>query len=422
MFSQRFPGRGRRCRPAVETLEQRDLPSGIPFNFILDDPNHQLDAFPLLLPDLQAAGQVLSGALQGQGSLEVRVRPDSNVPRSSGSTVAVTTLGTQNGLTLVENGPITEARTGIDPNGAAADIDLVFNPDYLRQQVWFDPTGAARAGDLPADKLDFISIATHEIVHALGFQGYRAIDGAGYGQFTANTESSYDAYTAFGAGGDAATLYFTGAHAEAVYGGPVPLTSVGPSDPLTSQNFYHVGNPVGHPGSGLTPDLMNGMVFQYGQRYLPSALDLAILADLGWNLPGTGTPLPPPPAPSPGLTGDVTTQTLLLLGPRRYNARLQRYQQAVFLINAGGNVFLGPLSVVLDGVARGVSLRPLTGGVKASSARGRIVNQVFVSRLAPGESVVFVLEWGPTTGRRVSFLMHLLAGIALPDEQKRLRH
>src|SRR5262249_30762621 len=169
-----------------------------------------------------------------------------------------------------------------------------------------------------------------------------------------------------------------------------------------------VGNPAGHPGSGLTADLMNGMVFQYGQRYTPSALDLAVLADLGWSLPGTGTSLPPPPPaappPSPGLTGDVTTQTLLLLGPRRYNARLQRYQQAVFLINAGGNVFLGPLSVVLDGVPRGVSLRPLTGGVKASSARGRIVNQFFVNRLAPGESVAFVLGWAPPAGRPGAFL------------------
>ena len=55
--------------------------------------------------------------------------------------------------------------------------------------------------------------------------------------------------TQFGAGGNANVLYFVGPRAEAVYGGPVPLTSVGPSAFLSDENFNHVGNPQGLPGS-----------------------------------------------------------------------------------------------------------------------------------------------------------------------------
>jgi hypothetical protein len=68
------------------------------------------------------------------------------------------------------------------------------------------------------------------------------------------------------------------------------LTSVGPNDPLSSQNFDHLGNPAGRPGANLIGDIMNGMVFEYGTRYTVGPLDLAVLADLGWALNGSGTP------------------------------------------------------------------------------------------------------------------------------------
>ncbi len=280
----------RRPKPplAVEQFEDRTLPSGISFQFTFDDPQHQFDAYPALAANLQAAGQILSALLQGRGSLEVRVRPDNSIPRSSGGTVAVTFVRHEGGFDVLENGPITEARTGVDPNGAEPDLDLAFNVrDYL-PTVWFDPSGAARTALLPAGKLDFMSVALHETLHALGFQGYRTIDAPGYGGFAQPFENTYDALTAFGAGGDPGVLYFVGAGAAARYGGPVPLTSVGPGQLLTPQNFFHVGNPAGRPGADLAGDLLNGMVFEYGKRYGVGELDLAILADLGWNL----TPAP----------------------------------------------------------------------------------------------------------------------------------
>jgi hypothetical protein len=271
---------------AVEQLEGRTLPSGIPFNFTFNDPSGQFAPFPLLLNNLQAAGQILSGVLGGRGSLEVEVVPDNSIPRAAGGTVSVSVVGSEPGYTIVENSTITEARTGIDPNGSLPDIRIQLNTSTYLPSLWFDPSGAARTAPIPPGQTDFISVALHEITHALGFQGYRMISGPGYGTtFFFNTKSTYDTRTDFGTGGDPSILYFNGPHAVSQYGRPVPLTSVGPSHPLTSQNFYHLGNPAGMPGSDLIPDLMNGVVFSFGTRYAPGPLDLAILADLSWTSP-----------------------------------------------------------------------------------------------------------------------------------------
>jgi hypothetical protein len=302
---------------SLEALEDRRLMSGPPlapadptsaqfpgitFQFVFDDPDHQFDAFPLLGPDLDAAGQILSGLLGGSGTLEVLVRPNNAIPRSSGNTVGVFAAGTDGGRTVYRGAALQEALTGTDPNGSGPEIELDLNTQTYLPGAWFDPSGAARAGSVPPGQTDFISVALHELMHGLGFGGYRAIDGPACGTLPADHESDFDALTAFGAGADAGVLYFTGSHAVALSGGPVPLTSVGPSAPLTSQNFYHVGNPAGLPGAELLPDLMNGVVFTYGTRYTVTPLDLAILADLGWPQRGPGAGVSSCVAPLPPVT------------------------------------------------------------------------------------------------------------------------
>jgi hypothetical protein len=297
------PAARRRPHLVVESLEDRALPSGIPSQYVLDDPGHQFAAFPLLLPDLEATGQILSGLLGGRGSLEVVVRPNNDIPRSDGSTLGIAYLRPDGAGGVYENAALAEAQTGVNPNGTGPEIELDFNTQDFLAHAWFDPSGAARTARVPAGRTDFISVALHETLHALAFQGYRATSGSGYGTIPPGPESSFDALSSFGTEAQAGTLYFRGSLASAVYGGPVPLTSVGPSDPLADQNFYHLGNPAGRPGADLVGDVMNGMVFEYGKRYTVSRLDLAVLADLGWAARGFPAPPavtlpagPPPPA------------------------------------------------------------------------------------------------------------------------------
>jgi hypothetical protein len=332
-LSPSAPPRARRARRrpdvCVEILEDRALPSGLSFQYVLDDPAHEFDAYPLLRPDLEAAGHILSGLLDGRGTIQVLVRADDAIPRSEGSTVGVVFVRSEGGMAVYQSAALAAARTGVNPNGSGPEVEIDLNAKSYLPHVWFDPGGAARTGTVPAGRTDFISLALHETLHALGFQGYRAVSGPVYGTFPGNYESDFDALSSFGSGADSGTLFFRGSHASAVYGGPVPLTSVGPSDPLSSQNFYHVGNPSGRPGTNLLPDVMNGMTFAYGTRYAVRPLDLAVLADLGWQLAGPAPAAPTPSVPTSApatvrLTTPAPSPTLATPATPRRGKRLRR--------------------------------------------------------------------------------------------------
>jgi hypothetical protein len=372
------------------------LSSALSFQFALDDPGRAFDAFPLLLPDLQAAGQILSGLLDGRGTLDVVVRPNNSIPRSSGGTVGVTRVGTSAGRSVYRSAALQEALTGVDPNGTGPEIELDFNTQTYLPHAWFDPSGTARTGTVPPDQTDFLSVALHELVHGLGFQGYRAVDGPTYGTLPADHESDFDAFTAFGSGADAGVLFFRGAHAASLYGGPVPLTSVGTSDPVTSENFYHVGNPIGGPGEELLPDLMNGIVFYYGTRYTVSPLDLAVLADLGWSMHGT---LPYPPVPT--------------LGPLVHHGR--RSQQTVTLTNVGGVPVAGPFLLALDGLSPRVQLVNRTGFT--GTGRPRVPYLKVAADLAPGAALTVTLRFHSPAGKRPSYQLRVVTG-PVPGKQE----
>jgi hypothetical protein len=285
----------------LEPLEDRTQPSGLSFAFQVDDPAGEFKAFPLLRTDLNAAGQILSGVLRGTGTIQVLVRPDDTIPRADGTCIGVTSVGQAGGFVVAENAPITAARTGVNPNGAGApEMVIHLNAKtYLKQEVWFDPSGSSRTAAVPAGKVDFVSVVLHEMLHGLGFTGYRTVGGPKDGQLSGSYESPFDVLTRRGAGGNPSVFYFVGPQAMAVYGGPVPLTSQGPSALLTSHNYYELGNLPRQPGADLAGDLMSGVLFNTGKRYTPSKLDLAMLAGLGWNVSGFPAPAAPAPAPPP---------------------------------------------------------------------------------------------------------------------------
>jgi hypothetical protein len=379
---------------AVEALEDRSLPSGIAIQFTLDDPGNQFAAFPLLQTDLNAAGQILSGILGGQGTVLVRVKAANSIPRSEGSPLGTVFVRNQGGVAVYETAALAEAQTGADPLGVGQpEIEIDLNTETYLKQAWFDPSGAARTGTVPPTKTDFISIVLHEMLHGVGFTGWRTTSGPGYGQLPGGYESTYDALTGFGTGGNPTVLYFDGPTADAVYGGPVPLTSVGPSGALSSQSFYHVGNPAGLPGSDLLPDIMNGVVFYTGTRYTVGRLDAAMLADMGWSV---RAPLPST-VPRP-LTGDVTGAVRVALGKPHLNRHTHRYERMVILQNDSGQPIEEPLTLVLVPTSRrGPLLRT-----------GRAVLQTIAGgELAPGAVLAVTLPWG---GPNAPATIRVLAG------------
>ena len=263
------------------------MPS-VAFQFTINDPSGYFAPYPLLTYDLQAAGELVGASVNGLGTISVIVTPDPSIATAAASPAGYTPIGQDTQGNEVERPwALTEALTGVDPNGTGPEINMFINSTTYLQSMFFDPSGAARVGAVPTDKTDFISVMTHELMHGMGFIGFRQFTpGAGFNTFNpANERTMFDEYSQYNVGGTNGIMYFTGPQAEAAYGGlPVPLTSIAENQPGSGEDFYHVGNPSGSPGDQLVMDDMNGVAFYPGRRYDVSALDVAILRDTGWTV------------------------------------------------------------------------------------------------------------------------------------------
>ena len=120
---------------------------------------------------------------------------------AEGSFESTVLVGSDGPNAVYEPGTDAELLTGADPNGAAPDMYIALDTSFLA-----DPSGIT-------------DLLTHEIGHGLGIVSYRdPADGSLSGY-----ETTWDRLVKVAADGTAA---FTGANAEAVYGGPVPVTTM----------------------------------------------------------------------------------------------------------------------------------------------------------------------------------------------------
>lgn len=182
--------------------------------------------------------------------------------------------------------------TGVDANGASADgtIDWNFGPAWS-----FGST-------VSNSQYDFESIATHELLHTMGFLSN--IDKAGsntgtlwtvFDSYVTNSagtavinsdtkrwNSAYNANLTGGSGG----LYFNGPNAVAAYHAAVPLYTPNPWAPGSS--LSHLDDDT---FTGSQDKLMNAFTGQgLGIRVL-SPIEIGILTDIGYTLTsGPGVP------------------------------------------------------------------------------------------------------------------------------------
>jgi hypothetical protein len=144
-----------------------------------------------------------------------------------------------------------------------------------------------------AGQQDFLSVATHELAHVLGF-------GTG-GSWTKNLAS---------------TGVFTGTKAKALYGGPVPL----------DVNGAHFNNGTQSTAGGVPQETLMDPDITTGTRKYITLLDFAALDDLGWDLARPG---------DANADGTVNFNDLLILASN-YSTQTRRWALGDF--NADGVV------------------------------------------------------------------------------------
>lgn len=183
-------------------------------------------------------------------------------------------------------------RNGVDPSASVPDATATFDFGHN----WNSEL------DAPAsNEVDLFSVALHEVTHALGFLSLVAANGEselrnGDGSDT-GVYSVYDSFLERGDGtelfdangnylGDAADLtsedvFFDGPNARAANGGnPIELHAPDPYEP---------GSSIGHI-SGLGTAVMNPSIIIGTERRMYTDRDLAILADIGWNIAAVPEP------------------------------------------------------------------------------------------------------------------------------------
>jgi hypothetical protein len=208
----------------------------------------------------EAALSYIGTYFQGAGTfnLQVDLRPLEGSRLASGGApiwYGYTDLG--GGTLLAYPGWYEEFWTGYDRGGSSPD-GIVYVHSTGLENAWMDPTPNTRTDSPPLGRVDFLKVATHELLHVFGMAGDRAEDGT-YG---AAWRSPFDLNTTFVNG----VAYYDSPAMTAAAGGPVRLD--GTHD---GSRWYHLAE---------TNDLM----YYSALSTLPRTLtmrDLAILHDAG---------------------------------------------------------------------------------------------------------------------------------------------
>ncbi len=182
------------------------------------------------------------------------------------------------------------ATTGVDPFATLPDARITFDFGY----AWNSTTGAPAANEY-----DLMSVALHELSHAIGFLSFVNADGTGLNEDpNGDVYSVYDSFLELGDGtplfgadgtflGSAADLvsnnvFFGGANATAANGGN-PVQVYAPAN-------FAPGSSIAHNGQAGT--LMYYAIGSGQERRSYSDVELGILQDIGWTIvPEPGTAL-----------------------------------------------------------------------------------------------------------------------------------
>lgn len=239
----------------------------------------ELAKLPLLVPTIQAVVAYLDQYLDLKGTLDIAL--DFSVVSSGrfDGTGDISYTGTVDGIDRWSPSVSIEAVDGIDPRPNTPDLTLSIDPgsSYLAG-LWWDPAIASNISTSPPEgKTDAFSVVLHELLHGMGFIGWRDRT---TGALTTSYGSDWDLQISLNNGrasfNGPATVALLGQPVEVMLGGIQGANTLGNSPDVAASNMPWIER-----------SNMNGYYYLQGERYTLGRLELAILQDLGYTLKAT---------------------------------------------------------------------------------------------------------------------------------------
>ncbi len=245
-----------------------------------------------ILKDLEAAAADWGQYITGYAPLRISLTLASS--GSFGNELAIGSPGgyiatgeTVSGHPVFRANSIQALTTGEYVSSLPTDIAITLFATGANLDNFYINPNPGTPGTVPVNKIDLVTVLAHEIGHGLGLNGFintLSPIPAAIPVFAGAAISTYDAKVSANVvnGNTLSGALFTGTNAQAAYGAllgtftstPVALT-LKPGD---QENFYHVANTI---GEVLAGDLMSGVGISTGTSIAVSALDIAMLKDIG---------------------------------------------------------------------------------------------------------------------------------------------
>ncbi|MFZ3003253.1 MAG: DUF4214 domain-containing protein [Undibacterium umbellatum] len=248
-------------------------------NITYNDVAGKLAALPLLAATINAAIRYLDQFVVFRGTIDIQINAETTSTGRFGGTNTTSYFGKKNGLDVFEASQTAESRTGIDPSPDKPDLIINIDPtsSYATGLYWDPNIANSISGMVDASKVDAFTVVLHELLHGMGFIGYRDATG----KLPGNYQSVWDSFMTVNSN-NTATL--AGPTIVALLGEAVEVRVGG------SQSMYHLGTGP-NVADGKMPWLeasnFNGYYYINGERYLLGRLELAMLQDMGWELKPT---------------------------------------------------------------------------------------------------------------------------------------
>src|SRR5688572_821635 len=134
----------------------------------VEDPKNLLgDRRDLVIQNIHAAFREWANFIRSDstliGKLKIETTSTGRAAAASTSNIAIDTFL---GRKVLEESAVHKIRTGKSVKPGEPDLIIQIDPIYMVKEMWLDPRPTVRRDPVPRDKLDAVTVFSHEFGHA----------------------------------------------------------------------------------------------------------------------------------------------------------------------------------------------------------------------------------------------------------------